>query len=216
MTETQPQVAPGRLITLEGMEGAGKSTMAAWLDRELTGRGLDILRTREPGGSPVAERLREVLLANWEEGMPGETELLLMFAARAAHLQATMKPALAAGQWVICDRFTDASYAYQGAGRGLDHTHIAYLEQMVLGAFHPDLVLVFDLPVEVALQRTVQRGNGNRFDHESAAFYQRVREAYLGRAAAMPERYAVLDARKNPDEVQEQIMDSLKQLLQYP
>lgn len=195
----------GRFITLEGIEGAGKSTLARWLAEDLNRRGIKTELTREPGGSALAERIREILLGNWQEGIPATAELLLMFAGRAAHLAATIEPALAAGRWVVCDRFTDATYAYQGGGRGLGYEDIAHLENLVQKDRRPDLVLVFDLPVEIGLERAASRGDGNRFDTESIAFFQRVRETYLGRAAAQPERYVVIDAEQPIDRVREQV-----------
>ncbi|TAM09556.1 MAG: dTMP kinase [Nevskiaceae bacterium] len=184
----------GRLITLEGGEGGGKSThcatVAAWLRR----RGRQVVETREPGGSPLAEALRGLFLRDWDEGIDACTETLMLFAARAAHLHATIRPALASGRDVVCDRFVDASYAYQGAGRGVSRQWLAALEQQVLGATRPDLVLVFDLDPRIGLERTHQRGDENRFEKENLRFLDRVRNAYLDRARAEPERYAVVDA----------------------
>lgn len=189
-----PPVQPGRFITLEGGEGAGKSTQARCIRDWLAARGRTVVLTREPGGSPLAEAIRAVVLSAWDEGVPAETELLLMFAARAAHLAATIRPALARGQDVICDRFVDASWAYQGAGRGIAAERLAELESFVLGALKPDLTLLFDLPPELGLQRAQQRGDANRFEAETLAFQQRVRQAYLDRAATAPERYVRIDA----------------------
>lgn len=184
----------GRLITLEGGEGAGKSTHASFVAEWLRARGRQVRLTREPGGSPLAEAIRGLVLAQWAEGVPAVTELLLMFAARAAHLHATIEPALAAGQDVVCDRFVDASWAYQGGGRGMDAAHLQALERMVLNGRRPDLVLVFDLPPSIGLARARQRGDANRFEDEDLAFADRVRQAYLDRAVAGGPRYAVLDA----------------------
>jgi len=191
----------GRFIVLEGGEGGGKSTQARRLRAHLEGAGRRVLLTREPGGSPLAEAIRALVLGSWPEGVDATTELLLIFAARAAHLQATIRPALEAGIDVICDRFVDASYAYQGAGRGLGAAPVALLEQLVLGDLRPDCVLVLDVAPELGMQRIAERGDNNRFDAESIAFMQRVRAAYLARAAAAPERYAVIDASRAVDAV---------------
>lgn len=201
--------ARGRFITLEGGEGAGKSTharfVAAWLEQ----RGRTVVQTREPGGSPLAEAVREVVLRDWAEGVTPETELLLMFAARAAHVSHRIEPALQAGQDVVCDRFIDASWAYQGAGRGVADEHLRALERLVLRDLRPDLTLVFDLPPDVGLNRAKRRGDANRFEAETLAFMERVRAAYLARAQRDPDRYVVLDATRPIDEVQAQIARTL-------
>ncbi|MCX7061806.1 MAG: dTMP kinase [Gammaproteobacteria bacterium] len=191
----------GRFIVLEGGEGGGKSTQARRLRAHLEGAGRRVLLTREPGGSPLAEAIRALVLGAWPEGVDATTELLLIFAARAAHVHATIRPALEAGIDVICDRFVDASYAYQGAGRGLGAAPVALLEQLVLGDLRPDRVLVLDVAPELGMQRIAERGDNNRFDAESIAFMQRVRAAYLARAAAAPERYVVIDAARDVDAV---------------
>lgn len=191
----------GRFIVLEGGEGGGKSTQARRLRAHLEAAGRRVLLTREPGGSPLAEAIRALVLGSWPEGVDATTELLLIFAARAAHLHATIRPALEEGIDVICDRFVDASYAYQGAGRGLGAAPVAMLEQLVLGDLRPDCVLVLDVAPELGMQRIAERGDNNRFDAESIAFMQRVRAAYLARAAAAPERYAVIDASRDVDVV---------------
>jgi len=184
----------GRFITLEGGEGAGKSTAAGYIRDWLSAQGRTVVMTREPGGSPLAEAIRAIVLGDWPEGVPPESEVLLMFAARAAHLSATIWPALARGEDVLCDRFVDASYAYQGEGRGVPLERLAQLEDYVLKGFAPQLTLVFDLPPEQGLARARSRGDANRFEAEAMAFQERVRAAYLARAAAHPERYAVIDA----------------------
>jgi len=191
----------GRFIVLEGGEGGGKSTQARRLRDHLEDCGRRVLLTREPGGSPLAEAIRELVLGAWPEGVDATTELLLIFAARAAHLHATILPALEAGTDVVCDRFVDASYAYQGAGRGLGVERVAVLEKLVLGDLAPDCVLVLDIAPELGVQRIAERGGNNRFDAESMAFMQRVRAAYLARAAAAPQRYAVVDAARDVDTV---------------
>ena len=203
----------GRLIVLEGGEGAGKSTharsVAAWLRR----RGGRAILTREPGGSPLAESIREVVLEQWKEGMDASTELLLMFAARAAHLHATIRPALEAGRDVVCDRFVDATYAYQGAGRGMPIAQIDTLASMVLRGLKPDLVLVLDLSPAQGATRVHKRGTGNRFDRERLRFARAVRKAYLHRAGRDPERYAVIDASQPQAEVGRAIRRELEQRL---
>jgi len=185
----------GRFITLEGIEGAGKSTQIAPLAELLRARGLNVLTTREPGGSALAERLRALLLDPDNQGMSETTELLLMFAARADHLERCIRPALAAGHWVLCDRFTDATYAYQGGGRGIDPARIALLEDLVQGDLRPDLTLIFDLPPELGLGRAKSRaGQTDRFESETRRFFEAARAVYLERARANPERYRVIDA----------------------
>jgi dTMP kinase len=184
----------GLFITLEGPEGAGKSTNREYLAECLRSHGIDVVLTREPGGTPLAERIRELLLAPSDEAMDADTELLLVFAARAQHLAQVIRPALARGAVVLCDRFTDATYAYQGGGRGLSIERIATLENFVQGALRPDLTLVFDLPVEIGLARATARGRLDRFEQEGRAFFDAVRSTYLNRAAAAPERYRLVDA----------------------
>ena len=198
----------GLFITLEGPEGAGKSTNREYLAQHLRAAGLDVVLTREPGGTPLAERIRELLLAPSDESMHADTELLLVFAARAQHLSEVIRPALARGAVVLCDRFTDATYAYQGGGRGLSQARIASLESFVQGDLRPDLTLVFDLPVEVGLARATARGRLDRFEQEGRAFFETVRNTYLERAAAAPERYTLVNAALTLAEVQQQL-DSL-------
>lgn len=196
---------PGKFITIEGGEGVGKSTQIPLLCEHLTGRGLRVVATREPGGTPRAERIRELLLQTTQESMPAACELLLMFAARASHLENLIKPALQRGDWVVCDRFTDATYAYQGGGRGMDPQHIGLLEQLVQEGLRPDLTLLLDAPESVALARAQQRdsarGRTDRFEREQLDFFQRVRKTYLERAHLEPQRYAVIDATGAPDVV---------------
>ena len=203
----------GRFITLEGGEGAGKSTAASFIRDWLRAQGRTVTMTREPGGSPVAEAIRNVVLANWAEGMTAETEVLLMFAARAAHLSATIWPALARGEDVICDRFVDASWAYQGEGRGVPAERLVELENYVMKGFMPQLTLLFDLPPELGLARAKSRGDANRFEAEAMAFQERVRAAYLQRAFAAPERYAVIDASAPLADVQAAVVAVLEQRL---
>ncbi|GAC1039613.1 dTMP kinase [Pseudomonas sp. No.117] len=192
----------GLFITLEGPEGAGKSTNRDYLAELLGASGREVVLTREPGGTPLAERIREILLAPAAEPMAVDTELLLMFAARAQHLAQVVRPALARGALVLCDRFVDATYAYQGGGRGVPVERIATLEAFVLGDLRPDLTLVFDLPVEIGLARAARRGALDRFEQEQRAFFEAVRQTYLQRAQAVPERYRIIDASRSLAEVQ--------------
>ena len=192
----------GLFITLEGPEGAGKSTNRDYLAELLGAAGREVVLTREPGGTPLAERIREILLAPAAEPMAVDTELLLMFAARAQHLAQVVRPALARGALVLCDRFVDATYAYQGGGRGVPSARIATLEAFVLGDLQPDLTLVFDLPVEIGLARAARRGALDRFEQEQRAFFEAVRQTYLERAQAVPERYRIIDASRSLAEVQ--------------
>ena len=203
----------GLFITLEGPEGAGKSTNREYLAERLRAEGIDVVLTREPGGTPLAERIRELLLAPSDETMCADTELLLVFAARAQHLDQVIRPALARGAVVLCDRFTDATYAYQGGGRGLSQARIATLETFVQGALRPDLTLVFDLPVEVGLARASARGRLDRFEQEGRAFFDAVRSTYLERAQAQPQRYRLVDAAQTLEQVQVQLDALLPQLL---
>ncbi len=206
--------SPGRLITLEGIEGAGKSTHLDFVCRCVTAHGPSVVMTREPGGTPLGEEIRELLLSRRHGGMAAESELLLMFAARSEHLARVIRPALAAGQWVVSDRFVDASYAYQGGGRGLPASRIAVLEDWLLRGLRPALTLLFDLPVEVALARVERRqglggGSRDRFEIEAPAFFERIRLAYLERAGAAPERYLIIDAAADEASVRRQIETGL-------
>jgi len=195
--------ARGRFISFEGIDGAGKSSQIAAVVALLRARGLDVDQTREPGGTGLGERLRELLL---HEPMHLETEAMLMFAARREHLAVRILPALAAGRWVVCDRFSDATYAYQVGGRGLDPAKFAALEAWVHPGFQPDLTLVFDLPPEVAAARVASTGaNPDRFEREQRDFFERVRAAYLERARIAPERIRVVDADRTPDAIRAEI-----------
>ena len=186
---------PGRFITLEGGEGAGKSTQLQTVARCLTAAGIPFLTTREPGGTSRAEAIRGLLLSPGErEPMASETELLLMFAARAQHVKQRIKPTLAAGTWVLCDRFTDATRAYQGGGRGVDLSQIDALAAWVHGDCWPDLTLLLDVPAAQGLARAEKRSAKDRIEQEALAFFERVRAHYLAQAAAEPERFRVIDA----------------------
>ncbi|WP_297526986.1 dTMP kinase [Thiohalobacter sp.] len=200
----------GRFITIEGGEGVGKTTNLDLVERLIREAGKDLVRTREPGGTPLAERIRELLLDTAHAGMADDCELLLVFAARAEHLARVIRPALDAGQWVLCDRFTDATYAYQGYGRGLSLDRIAELERMVQGDLRPDLTLLLDVPVETGLARASARGELDRFEQEQQAFFERVREGYLARAAAEPDRFRVIDASQPLEVVQARIREQVQ------
>ncbi|MES9980162.1 MAG: dTMP kinase, partial [Candidatus Thiodiazotropha sp. 6PLUC5] len=184
----------GRFITVEGGEGAGKSSNLSFIRGLLEAAGKQVLFTREPGGTELGEEVRDLLLGHRHTGMADDTELLLMFAARAEHLQRKIIPALEQGQWVLCDRFTDASYAYQGAGRGLAKDRIKTLEQFVQGDLRPDLTLLLDLPVEIGLDRAGKRSEPDRFEKQEQTFFEQVRSGYLDIAASEPGRVKVIDA----------------------
>jgi len=203
----------GKFITLEGSEGAGKSTNIAFISDYLQSKGIDVLVTREPGGTEIGEQIRKILLNKANTAMHEDTELLLMFAARAQHIREKILPALEQGKWVISDRFTDASYAYQGAARGMGFERIAEIENWVQQGFQPDCTFVLDLPVEIGMQRVKSRGgDGDRFEDEQKAFFETVRKAYLHRAELAPERYAVIDASQTLDNVQAQLVKALAAL----
>jgi dTMP kinase len=191
----------GRLVSLEGGEGAGKSTLLAGLRNHFERSGMDVLYTREPGGTPVGEAVRALVLDPSHRGMAAETELLLMFAARAQLVREVLQPALATGRWVLCDRFTDASYAYQGGGRGVDVARIDELERIATGGLKPDLTLLLDLPVANGRARASQRGDADRIEAERDDFFERVRAAYRSRAQAEPQRFRVIDASQPADKV---------------
>lgn len=202
-----------RFLTIEGIEGVGKTTQVERISAILTQRQIAHVVTREPGGTPLAEKIRDLVLSPRAEGLPPAAELLLMFAARSVHLANHIEPNLSAARWVVCDRFTDATYAYQGAGRGMSQDHIRYLEILVQGARRPDLTLLLDVPVDVGLARSRKRDVGktrDRFERERAEFFERVREGYLLRARAEPDRIAVIDAAAPADEVTARIIDVLE------
>jgi dTMP kinase len=206
----------GRFITFEGGEGAGKSTQIARAAQWLTARGVEVVLTREPGGTPRAERLRVVLLERDSEPMPQSCELLLMFAARATHLDNLVRPAVARGAWVLCDRFTDATYAYQGGGRGLPRAQIDALVDIVHPDLQPDLTLLLDLPVAAGLARAAHRNGADgpdRFESEQLAFFERVRATYLERARQEPARFRVIDASVSLDDVTHAVAAALEPLL---
>ncbi|MDI5985110.1 dTMP kinase [Halomonas sp. M4R5S39] len=206
----------GRFITLEGGEGVGKSTNLALVAGWLEARGLEVVRTREPGGTPRAEAIRALLLdPDGDEPLDTDAELLLVFAARAQHLARVIRPALARGAWVVCDRFTDATFAYQGGGRGIEGSRIAELETFVQRGLEPDLTLLLDMPMAAAQQRLEGRlgregGERDRFERERESFFEAVRRAYLARAVAAPGRVAVIDASADLPSVQAQLVRELE------
>lgn len=206
---TSTSVCSGKFITLEGAEGVGKTTNREFIRRCIEMSGRTVIVTREPGGTPLAEQIRSLLLERREDGMASDTELLLMFAARAEHLARVIRPALEAGTWVLCDRFTDATYAYQGGGRGIANQRIAALEEWVQGELRPDLTLLLDLPVAEGLRRAGQRSDPDRFEAEQVAFFERVRQAYLALARQHPARYRVIDATQPLEAVQKHIQTVL-------
>ncbi|MGB2359468.1 MAG: dTMP kinase [Porticoccaceae bacterium] len=200
----------GKFITIEGTEGVGKTTNIEFIQNWLQSKQLAYLCTREPGGTPLAEQIRELLLAPREELVCDTAELLLMFAGRAQHLNQVIEPALTEGAWVLCDRFTDATYAYQGAGRGMGETLISELELIVQGSLRPDLTLILDIPVEQGLKRASERSDPDRFELEKTEFFERVRQGYLEIARQYPERCVVIDASQPLDKVQQELNIALE------
>ena len=194
MTQNATQQPRGKFLTIEGQDGAGKSTNVAVIEEFLTSKGIDFVRSREPGGTPFGETLREVLLNSGDDKIGDKAELLLVFAARAQHIEQVIEPALAQGQWVLCDRFTDATYAYQGYGRGLDLSFVELLETTVQSLLRPDLTILLDLPVEVGESRAGQRSSPDRFEAQKQTFKQKVRDGYLQLATQQPNRIKVIDA----------------------
>lgn len=201
----------GKFITIEGTEGVGKSTNIAFIKNFFEEKNIPLVITREPGGTPLAEEIRGLLLKNRDEKMDETAELLLVFAARAQHLEGVILPALDRGEWVLCDRFTDATYAYQGGGRGLSLSMIKELERKVQKGLQPDLTFLLDIDVKTGLERAAQRGELDRFEQEDLEFFEKVREAYLSRANDNPQRFFVVDAMKPLNEVQRSIREFLDQ-----
>lgn len=204
----------GLFLTFEGIEGAGKTSNLQYAKAIIEASGKQVLVSREPGGTEVGERIREVLLNPDLPAMHSDTELLLMFASRAEHYQHKILPALEAGQWVLCDRFTDASFAYQGGGRQIDQTRIAALESWVLGDFKVDQTYLFDLPVETGLARAKARGAADRIEQEQVEFFERIRDCYLSRAQDEPNRFTVVDAAQPLESVQQQLSSAVSALLE--
>ncbi len=200
----------GKFITIEGTEGVGKTTNIEFIQAWLEEKSLPFVCTREPGGTPLAEQIRELLLASREEVVSSTAELLLMFAGRAQHLHQVIEPVLTEGAWILCDRFTDATYAYQGAGRNMRTDLIAELELLVQGSLRPDLTLILDIPVELGLKRASDRSEPDRFEQEQVEFFERVRQGYLAIATADPDRCVVIDASLPLEAVQRQISVALE------
>ncbi|MEM1402333.1 MAG: dTMP kinase [Pseudomonadota bacterium] len=206
----------GLFITLEGSEGAGKSSAMEYLTAALQAASVDLLPTREPGGTKLGERLREILLNTYDVPITPMSELLMIFAARAQHVEQVIRPALLEGHWVLCDRFTDASYAYQGGGRSLGEGPVRALEDLVQGSLRPDVTILLDVPVEVGLERARGRGELDRFEQEDLAFFERVRQSYLSHARRGTGRYRVIDASRDIDEVQAQLKALINELVDCP
>ena len=204
----------GRFITIEGTEGVGKTTNIAFIKQWLDDNKISFVSTREPGGTPLAEEIRQLLLSNREEQVCSKAELLMMFAGRAQHIDKVIEPELDKGHWVLCDRFTDATYAYQGAGREMGDELIASLETMVQGSMRPDLTLLLDIPVELGLERAGKRSQPDRFELEKTDFFNRVRQAYLTMAKNNPQRYKIIDAAQALEDVQQQISNTLNNFLE--
>ena len=203
-----PSCGPGRFITVEGIDGAGKTTHIQALEEAWRTAGREVVRTREPGGTPLAERLREMLL---RDPMDALTESLLVFAARRDHLSTVIEPALARGAWVLCDRFTDATFAYQGGGRGFDARVLQQLEQWVQGTRQPDLTLLFDVPPAVAAERLRHARQPDRFEQQDSAFFERVRDAYRQRHAQAPHRFVLINAHQTPDQVRAEVLNAVRE-----
>ena len=206
-------MARGMFITVEGVEGVGKSTNMDFIADRIMAAGFTVLRSREPGGTPMAERIRDMLLQHGDEPLPDLAELLLFFASRTLNIENSIRPALAAGTWVLCDRFTDASRAYQGAGRGLDMDRINTLAEWAHGDLNPDKTVLLDAPAEVGMQRAKNRGETDRLESEQMSFYTRVRGQYLKLAESEPDRFAVIDASQPLSAVQDQIAVIIDQLI---
>ena len=203
----------GLFITLEGIEGAGKSTVVDFIEDFLTKEGHDVIKTREPGGTVIGEQIREILLKNENYTLTYDTELLLVFSARAQHIQEVILPALSLGKIILCDRFTDASYAYQGGGRGIDESRINLLEKWVQGDLRPNLTLLFDLDVSIGMQRTKKRSDADRFEREEINFFEKIRNTYLERAKNEPQRFRIINSASSLENVKEQIATILKDYL---
>ena len=201
-----------KFITIEGSEGSGKSTNIRFVQDYLSSKNIDYVSTREPGGTPIAEKIRDLLLDKSNTSLCDDAELLLMFAARAQHLNELILPALDAGKWVISDRFTDASYAYQGGGRGLSWEKIAQLEQWVQGALRPDATILLDIPVDIGMDRVRERGETDRFEQEQLSFFNRIRESYLRLAKENPERFHIVDTQPSIKDVHQQLIAVMEKI----
>ena len=203
----------GKFITLEGIEGVGKTTNIAFIKEHLEDHGINVLQTREPGGTELAEKIRNLLLEKHDEDISNETELLMMFAARAQHIKNVIHPALVQGTWVICDRFTEATYAYQGGGRNMNVSTISWLENLIQGEFRPDLTLLLDAPIDVGLKRANDRAELDRFESEEFDFFKKVRTVYLLLAEQNPQRIKIINANQSLSAVKKDIMDIIDALL---
>lgn len=204
----------GKFISIEGIEGAGKSTQLAFIENYLKQQGINVIVTREPGGTALGEQVRELLLTPREEGMAVDTELLLMFAARAEHIEQIIKPAIQRGDWVISDRFVDATFAYQGGGRGISIERIKQISDWTLKGLNTDITFLFDLPVELGQQRVISRkGDIDRFEQEKTDFFQKIRDCYLRRSQQEPNRIKVIDASKNISDIELQLTTILAKLI---
>ena len=203
----------GLFITLEGVEGAGKSTLMSYVAEIISETGNEVIQTREPGGTKTGEQIRNILLDSNNAKLADDTELLLMFAARAQHIHEVINPAIISGKIVLCDRFTDASYAYQGGGRGIDTSRIQILEDWVQQGLKPNLTLLFDLDVKTGLRRAGKRSEADRFEQEELGFFERIRSCYLDRAKKEPERFRIIDSSQSFDNVKQQIQNILKEYL---
>ena len=202
----------GLFITLEGIEGAGKSTMVNFIEDFLTKHGHDVIKTREPGGTKIGEQIREILLKNENSSLTPDTELLLMFAARAQHIKEVIRPALSSGKTILCDRFIDATYAYQGGGRGIDASRINILEKWVQSNLKPDLTLLFDLDVSIGIARTKKRSKADRFEQEKSIFFEKVRNCYLKIAKNEPNRFCIINSALPVKKVENEIMTILSEI----
>lgn len=203
----------GKFITLEGGEGCGKTTNLAFIIDYLNQRGINVIQTREPGGTEISEKIRDLLLDKNNTDLHPDTELLLMFAARAQHLQQKILPAIEDGQWVLSDRFTDSTFAYQGFGRGIEFDKIKQLENWVQNGFTPDKTFILDLPIEIGMERAAKRAELDRFEREKMDFFKNVREGFLHRAALNPEVYSVIDASHDLATVQQSLSHELNKLI---
>lgn len=212
--ETELSAERGLFIAVEGIEGAGKSTHMSFIVNYLRAGGHEVIATREPGGTAMGEKIREVVLGPSEQEMTPDAETLLMFAARAQHLAEVIEPALASGAWIVSDRFTEATYAYQGGGRGMPFSRIAALEEWTQGALRPDLTLLLDVSPEIGLERVGKRGKEDRFDGEPEEFFENVRSVYLRRAAQQSGRFVVIDAEQSIEQVKKSISDILDRILE--
>ena len=209
------QQGRGKFITIEGVEGVGKSTQLAAIERLLKSQGIDYYLTREPGGTQISENIRDLILSLSDENVDANCELLLIFAARAQHIAQVIEPRLAAGQWILCDRFTDATYAYQGGGRQLGSERIAELETMVQGELRPDVTVLLDLEPQIGLARAAQRGALDRIESEQADFFNRVRDSYLALAQQHSERFLVIDASAELADVEQNLLGRLSDKLGF-